>query len=88
MLVVDSTNGEFESGFDNGGQTREHALLARSLGVSQLVVAVNKMDTVRLTFNLLISGLMANNLDLVGMVAREIHSYSRETRLFLGSRRL
>lgn len=46
ILVVNATRGEFETGFESGGQTREHALLARSLGVSQLLVAVNKMDTV------------------------------------------
>lgn len=32
VLVVDSTNGEFETGFECGGQTREHAFLVRSLG--------------------------------------------------------
>jgi len=37
--------GEFESGFGIGGQTREHALLVRTLGVSQLAIAVNKLDT-------------------------------------------
>ncbi len=46
ILVVNATNGEFESGFESGGQTREHALLVRSLGVTQLAVAVNKLDTV------------------------------------------
>ncbi|VDO58996.1 unnamed protein product [Haemonchus placei] len=46
ILVVNSTRGEFETGFENGGQTREHAMLLRSLGVGQLVVAVNKLDTV------------------------------------------
>jgi elongation factor 1 alpha-like protein len=44
ILVVDSRPGEFEAGFEAGGQTREHAILARSLGVTQLAVAVNKMD--------------------------------------------
>ncbi|XP_031356184.1 HBS1-like protein isoform X2 [Photinus pyralis] len=46
LLVVDATRGEFETGFDFGGQTREHALLVRSLGVGQLAVAINKLDTV------------------------------------------
>ncbi|XP_031555843.1 HBS1-like protein [Actinia tenebrosa] len=46
ILVVDSSTGEFEAGFEAGGQTREHALLVRSLGVTQIVVAVNKLDNV------------------------------------------
>jgi elongation factor 1 alpha-like protein len=48
LLVVDAANGEFEAGFERGGQTREHLVLVRSLGVSQVVVAVNKLDQVRL----------------------------------------
>ena len=44
VLVVSTRKGEFESGFDRGGQTREHAMLAKTLGVSYLIVAVNKMD--------------------------------------------
>jgi elongation factor 1 alpha-like protein len=47
MLVVDASTGEFEAGFDRNGQTREHLVLVRSLGVSQVVVAVNKLDQVR-----------------------------------------
>jgi elongation factor 1 alpha-like protein len=46
LLVVDAAPGEFEAGFDRGGQTREHALLVRSLGVRELIVGVNKMDAV------------------------------------------
>ena len=46
MLVVGSSTGEFEAGFEAGGQTREHALLVRSLGVTQVIVAVNKLDNV------------------------------------------
>lgn len=46
LLVVDAATGEFEAGFERGGQTREHLLLVRSLGVSQVVIAVNKLDQV------------------------------------------
>jgi elongation factor 1-alpha len=44
VLVVASGTGEFEAGISKDGQTREHALLAFTLGVKQMVVAVNKMD--------------------------------------------
>lgn len=44
LLVVDAAVGGFEAGFERGGQTREHLILVRSLGVSQVVVAVNKLD--------------------------------------------
>ncbi|KAF7619784.1 putative translation release factor eRF3 [Aspergillus flavus] len=44
VLVISARKGEYETGFEKGGQTREHALLARNTGVQKLVVAVNKMD--------------------------------------------
>jgi elongation factor 1-alpha len=44
VLFVSAKRGEFEAGIGPGGQTREHAFLAFTLGVKQLVVAVNKMD--------------------------------------------
>nr|ACO50111.1 elongation factor 1 alpha [Histiona aroides] len=44
VLVVASGTGEFEAGISKEGQTREHALLAFTLGVKQIAVAVNKMD--------------------------------------------
>ncbi|KAL8000384.1 putative translation protein, beta-barrel domain superfamily [Plasmopara halstedii] len=46
LLVVPAVTGEFEAAFENSGQTKEHTLLVRSLGVSQMIVAVNKMDMV------------------------------------------
>ncbi|CAF4518131.1 unnamed protein product, partial [Didymodactylos carnosus] len=45
VLVVAAGTGEFEAGISKNGQTREHALLAYTLGVKQMIVAVNKMDT-------------------------------------------
>jgi elongation factor 1-alpha len=44
ILFVSAKRGEFEAGIGAGGQTREHGFLAFTLGVRQLVVAVNKMD--------------------------------------------
>jgi len=44
ILVVASGEGEFEAGIGKNGQTREHALLAFTLGVKQMIVVVNKMD--------------------------------------------
>lgn len=44
LLVVDSINGEFEAGFHMDGQTKEHTLLAKNLGVDKVCIAVNKMD--------------------------------------------
>jgi len=44
VLMIASDQGGFEAGFSQQGQTREHALLAQTMGVKQMVVAVNKMD--------------------------------------------
>lgn len=53
LLLVDGSKGNFEAGFESssgygslgGGQTREHAQLARSLGVDQIAVVISKLDT-------------------------------------------
>ncbi|RGP69869.1 putative sup35-eukaryotic peptide chain release factor gtp-binding subunit [Fusarium sporotrichioides] len=44
ILVISARKGEYETGFERGGQTREHAMLAKTQGVNKLIVAVNKMD--------------------------------------------
>lgn len=44
VLIISARKGEFETGFERGGQTREHALLAKTLGVDKLILAINKMD--------------------------------------------
>merc|ERR1712240_782327 len=45
VLIVAAGTGEFEAGISKDGQTREHALLAYTLGVKQLIIGVNKMDS-------------------------------------------
>lgn len=44
VLVISARRGEFETGFERGGQTGEHAILAKTSGIKKLIVAINKMD--------------------------------------------
>jgi len=44
VLMIAGAEGEFESGFSKQGQTREHALLSKTMGINQMIVAINKMD--------------------------------------------
>ncbi|KAF9058167.1 eukaryotic polypeptide chain release factor 3 [Panaeolus papilionaceus] len=44
ILVISARKGEFETGFEKGGQTREHIMLVKTVGVSKVVVVINKMD--------------------------------------------
>ena len=53
ILIIAAGTGEFEAGISKDGQTREHALLAFTLGVRQLIVAINKMDTTKVSLNTL-----------------------------------
>merc|ERR1712109_397056 len=51
VLMIASDVGGFEAGFSKDGQTREHALLAQTMGVKQMVVAVNKMDDTSVNYS-------------------------------------
>ncbi|RLG81716.1 MAG: translation elongation factor EF-1 subunit alpha [Thermoprotei archaeon] len=44
VLVVSARKGEFEAGMSPEGQTREHTILAKTMGINQVIVAINKMD--------------------------------------------
>ena len=44
ILIIPGKMGDFEGSMSKEGQTREHALLAYTLGVKQMIVAINKMD--------------------------------------------
>merc|ERR1712226_638597 len=44
VLMIASDKGSFEAGFSKDGQTREHALLAQTMGVKQMICCCNKMD--------------------------------------------
>jgi selenocysteine-specific translation elongation factor len=56
ILIIAAGTGEFEAGISKDGQTREHALLAFTLGVRQLIVAVNKMDTTKVRSPIVVLG--------------------------------
>lgn len=45
VLIISSKEGEFESGFEKEGQTKEHAMLAKALGVQSMIAVVTKMGT-------------------------------------------
>lgn len=51
MLVVSASSNEFEIGISMGGQTLEHARLAHSLGIKQMIIIVNKMDATEPPFS-------------------------------------
>ena len=50
ILMVASPPGEFEAGISSNGQTREHALLAYTLGVRQMIVGLNKVRIFQVDF--------------------------------------
>ena len=51
VLFASAKKGEFEAGIGAGGQTREHAFLAFTLGIRQIIVAVNKMDDISVNWS-------------------------------------
>jgi len=51
VLVISARKGEFETGFERGGQTREHAMLVKTAGVKFLVILINKMDDPTVEWN-------------------------------------
>lgn len=79
ILVIDATH--FDSTFISGGQTKEHAYIVKSLGVHQIIVAVNKMDLIdwnpesfltiqkKLNYYLLEIGFLEENITYVPMSA-------------------
>jgi elongation factor 1-alpha len=68
VLVVATPQGEFEAGISKNGQTREHALLAYTLGVKQLIVALNKMDEKTVNFS----------EDRYNEIVKEVSSYLKK----------
>lgn len=81
LLVVDAANGEFEAGFERGGQTREHILLVRSLGVGQVIVAVNKLDQV--SYKMIESPLNSHSLSKVHWAKDRYDDICEQLRPFL-----
>jgi len=76
LLIVSAASGEFEAGISKNGATREHLLLAYTLGVRQLIVAVNKMDVDSVGFKesrfLEVKSEMMNILKKIGFNAEKV----------------
>jgi len=68
VLIVAASTGEFESGISKEGQTREHALLAYTLGVKQMIVGVNKIDNTEPPYS----------KDRFAEISKEIGSYIKK----------
>lgn len=68
VLIVAASTGEFESGISKEGQTREHALLAYTLGVKQMIVGVNKIDNTEPPYS----------KDRFAEISKEISSYIKK----------
>jgi elongation factor 1-alpha len=77
LLVVAAGVGEFEAGISHNGQTKEHALLAYTLGVKQIIVCINKMDDSSVIFGEgrynEIKEEVSNYLKFVGYKSANIH---------------
>jgi elongation factor 1-alpha len=77
VLFCSAKRGEFEAGIGPGGQTREHAFLAFTLGVRQLAVAVNKMDDATVNWNQErydeIKNEISRMLKMVGFKVEKVH---------------
>jgi elongation factor 1-alpha len=68
ILMVAAPQGEFEAGISKDGQTREHALLAFTLGVKQMIVCTNKMDEKTVTWS----------EDRYNEIVKEVSSYLKK----------
>ena len=44
ILMISSSPNEYEAGISKDGSTKEHALLAYTLGIRNIIVGINKMD--------------------------------------------
>ncbi|VAH41589.1 unnamed protein product [Triticum turgidum subsp. durum] len=62
VLIIDSTTGGFEAGISKDGQTREHALLAFTLGVKQMICCCNKVKSVEMHHESLLEALPGDNV--------------------------
>jgi len=72
ILMIASPQGEFEAGISKDGQTREHALLAFTLGVKQMIVCTNKMDDKTVNWS----------QDRYEEIKKEVQTYLKKSRLY------